>query len=253
MPQPVLLEVCVASVEDALAAVAGGVDRLEVNCALELGGLTPSSGLFAEVRRRVQVPMIAMVRPRPGGFCYSDADFDVMLRDAKALLDTGADGLAFGILTPDGRVDRERCRTLRDRCDGRDAVFHRAFDVTPDPVKALETLIDLGFTRVMTSGQAETAVQGTELIGELIRRAGGRIEVLPASGINARTAPALIARTGCDQVHASVRTAVIDPSVAARPVIRLGADGNGYYRTDPQAVAQLRAALSGPAGPADIG
>src|SRR3954470_22762289 len=170
MPR-VLLEVCVGSVDDALTGVAGGADRLELNSALTLGGLTPSAGLFAEVRRRVSVPIIAMVRPRAGGFAYSDADFDVMLRDAEGLLAAGADGLAFGVLTANGELDRLRCRRLRGACGDRPAVFHRAFDVMPDPFTSLELLIDLGFTRVMTSGQKETAVQGAVLIAELIGRA----------------------------------------------------------------------------------
>jgi copper homeostasis protein len=256
MPQPVLLEICIASVDDALVAVAGGADRLEVNCALELGGLTSSAALFAEVRGRVQVPLIAMVRPRPGGFCYSENDFEVMIRDAESLLAAGADGLAFGILKPEGQIDLARCRVLRELCGNRPAVFHRAFDVTPDPFAALDTLIHLGFTRVMTSGQAETASGGADLIRDLIRRAAGRIEVLPAAGINARTAPELIARTGCNQFHASARTTGVDPSVAARPNIRFGSTssaGECFHRTDPRAVAELHAAVSTSAGSADIG
>ena len=112
MADRVLLEVCIASVDDAIAAQSGGADRLEVNCALALGGLTPSAGLFAEVRRQVKLPLIAMVRPRPGGFCYSPAEFDVMLRDADELIAAGADGLAFGVLTNGGEIDVERCRRL---------------------------------------------------------------------------------------------------------------------------------------------
>jgi copper homeostasis protein len=246
MPNRVLLEICVASVDDAVAAVAHGADRLEVNSALSLGGLTPSAGLFAEVRRRVTVPLIAMVRPRSGGFCYSANDFQVMRRDAEALLHAGADGIAFGILTADGEVDRNRCRQLRDSCGDRDAVFHRAFDVTPDPFAALDALIDLGFTRVLTSGRAESALRGADRLVGLRYRATGRIEILPASGINSTIAAELVRRAGCDQVHASARTVATDPSGRARPLIQFG---NGrlaedqYERTDPAAVAALRAAL----------
>jgi copper homeostasis protein len=246
MPR-VLLEVCVGSVDDALTAVAGGADRLELNSALALGGLTPSAGLFAEVRRRVTVPIIAMVRPRAGGFAYSDADFDVMLRDAEWLLAAGADGLAFGLLTPNGEIDRPRSRRLREACGDRPAVFHRAFDVTPDPFTSLDELIDLGFTRVMTSGQEETAIQGATLIAELIGRADGRIEVLPAGRINPLTVSELLTRTGCRQVHASARSRAADTSVAARPAIRFGpADlppEGAFERTDPALVTALRAAL----------
>src|SRR5262249_35534189 len=105
----------------------------------------------------VSVPIIAMVRPRAGGFCYSKATYQVMLRDAEALLAAGADGLAFGVLHSNGEIDIDRCRQLRQVCGARTAVFHRAFDVTPDPFAALQALIDLGFDRVLTSGQAETA------------------------------------------------------------------------------------------------
>ncbi len=149
----VLLEVAVASVEDALAAQAGGADRLELNSALGLGGLTSSLGTLQEVKATLALPVFVMIRPRPGGFAYSDADFRVMQRDSDLALQHGADGLVFGILTPEGQVDAQRCHTLVRQAAGRVAVFHRAFDVTPDPLAALEQLIDLGFQRVMTSGQ----------------------------------------------------------------------------------------------------
>src|SRR5690348_5874133 len=145
----ILLEVCIASVADALAAQAGGVDRLELNTALGLGGLTPSAGQLAEVRRATALPLIVMARPRPGGFCYSDSEFRVLRRDVEHALDQGADGIAFGVLTPTGEVDRERVRQIVTQMGTRQAVFHRAFDVTPDPVVALEQLIDLGVQRVM--------------------------------------------------------------------------------------------------------
>src|SRR5262245_14578364 len=206
-PTPrVPVDVAVASVEDALAARAGGADRLELNAALALGGLTPSLGTVVEVRAAVALPVLVMIRPRPGGFAYSDADFKVMQRDADLALEHGADGIVLGILTADGRVDAERCRRLVRQTAGRDVVFHRAFDVTPDPFVALEQLVELGFRRVMTSGQEETAYNGAALIAELIRRAAGRIEVLPAGGVNRFTVGDVLARTGCDQVHASLRT-----------------------------------------------
>lgn len=248
MSNRVLLEICVGSVDDALAAVAGGADRLELNGALSLGGLTPSAGLFAEVRRRVSLPLVVMVRPRSGGFCYSQTDFAVMSRDADAFAAAGADGLAFGILTAGGEIDVKRCRMLRELCRGRAAVFHRAFDVTPDPFAALETLIDLGIARVMTSGQAESAAEGAGLIADLTARAAGRIEVLAAGRINAASVGEVLARTGCTQVHASVRSTDRDPSVSARPWVRFGSGSpvaeNEFDRTDVEAVMALRAALS---------
>lgn len=214
-PRPVILEVCVESVDDAAAAARGGADRLELNAALALDGLTPSLGLLAEVRRSAgaRFPIVAMARPRAGDFSYSDSEFRVLLRDAGMLLENGADGIAFGILTARGDVDVTRCRRVvravesaratRNRFEG--AVFHRAFDRVRDPRRALEQLIDLGVTRVMTSGHQPAALRGARLIADLIKRAGGRIEILPAGGVRPANAAALLSRTGCDQVHTSLR------------------------------------------------
>src|SRR6516165_3418068 len=122
----VLLEVPVASVEDALAAQEGGADRLELNAALFLGGLTPSLGTLIEVKAAVRLPVVVMVRPRPGGFDYDEADFKVMQRDVDLALEHGADGIAFGILNRDGGVDGERCRRVLRQIGNKTAVFHRA-------------------------------------------------------------------------------------------------------------------------------
>jgi copper homeostasis protein len=243
----VLLEVAIASVEDALAAKAGGANRLELNAALALGGLTPSLGTLIGVRAAVSLPVLVMIRTRPGGFAYSETDFQVMQRDADLALEHGADGLVFGLLTPDGCIDGERCRRLVRQAGDRSAVFHRAFDVTPDPHEALEQLIDVGFRRVMTSGQEESAYHGVECIAALVAQAAGRIEVLPAGGINAFTIADVLSRTGCNQVHASLRTRREDRSVAARPQVCFGGPvripEDRFDVTNAEAVGALRAQL----------
>jgi copper homeostasis protein len=245
----VLLEVAIASVEDALAAQKGGADRLELNAALAIGGLTPSLGTLLEVRAAVSLPLLVMIRPRPGGFAYSEADFNVMRRDTDLVLRHGTDGIVFGILSADGRVDLDRCRALVQQAGDRAAVFHRAFDVTPDPFEALEQVIDLGFRRVMTSGQEATAYNGAHLSAELIRRAGNRVEVLPAGGINRFTVADVISRTGCDQVHASLRSRRQDRSVASRPQVSFGGSvrvpEDHYDATRAEAVAEMRGKLLG--------
>jgi copper homeostasis protein len=243
-----MLEVAVASVEDALAAQEGGADRLELSAALALGGLTPSLGTLIEVKAVARLPVLVLVRPRPGGFAYSEAEFRVMQRDADLALEHGADGIVLGILTPDGKVDADRCRRLVRQAGDRAAVFHRAFDVSPDPIAALEQVIDLGFRRVMTSGQEETAYNGASTIAELIRRAAGRIEVLPAGGVNRFTVADVLARTGCNQVHASLRGSREDRSVGLRPQVSFGGavrlPEDRYQATSQKAVAELRARLS---------
>jgi copper homeostasis protein len=196
-----LLEICCGSIDDAIQAEIGGADRVELCSALFLGGLTPSIGTIQEAKRRLKIPVMAMVRPRGGGFCYTDAEFATMERDAEAALDAGADGVVFGILKEDGRIDQRRSARMRKLIGEHQAVFHRAFDVTPDPFKALEQLIDLGITRVLTSGQKDSAPEGVELIAKLVGRARKRIEILPGGGIRPYNMNDIVRRTRCRQIH----------------------------------------------------
>jgi len=243
-----LLEVCTASLEDCLTAQAGGADRIELNTALALGGLTPSLGLLREARQALHIPIIVMIRPRPAGFCYSASEFVVMQRDVEIALAEGADGIAFGVLRDDGRVDHKRCEQIVRQAEGKEVVFHRAFDVAPEPLAALDQLIDLGVTRVMTSGQESTAYNGAASIAGFLQHATGRIQILPAGGINRFTIADLIARTGCDQVHASLTMTKTDSSTRARPQISFGSAGSGseerYTTTSLKAVQEMRRLLS---------
>lgn len=234
----ILLEVAIASVEDAIAAEQGGANRVELNSALPLGGLTPSLGTYLEVREAIQLPIIVMIRPRSSGFAYSDADFNVMLRDVEIFQSHGVDGIAVGVLNDDATIDVSRCRELINRTAGLELVFHRALDVTPDPFIALEQLIDLGIHRVMTSGQEASTYNGTSLISQLIEKAAGRIEILPAGGINRFTIDDILTRTGCNQVHASLSGTKRDHSVEGRPQIHFGAmiqSGENQFKATNQA------------------
>jgi copper homeostasis protein len=244
----VKLEICTASVEDCVKAEAGGADRVELNCALMLGGLTPSLGAVREARAAVRLPIIVMIRPRAAGFCYSRTEFAVMRRDAEMALAEKADGIAFGFLQANGKLDLKRCRQMIKLAAGRQTVFHRAFDVVRDPLTALEQLIDLGVTRVMTSGQEASAYNGAPQIAEYIRRAAGRIEVLPAGGINRFTVADVVQRTGCEQVHASLSTISSDRSTSGRPQVSFGGtvrqSEQEFTVTDADAVRKLRLALA---------
>ena len=238
-----LLEICTASVDDCLAAQAGGAHRVELNAALALGGLTPSLGTLIEARAALDLPIIVMIRPRPGGFCYSPHDFAVMQRDVDLALEHGADGIAFGILTEDGLLDEPRCRRLIEQAEDRETVFHRAFDVVPEPAETLEQLIDLGVTRVLTSGQEASAYNGTAAIAHYVQQAAGRIEILPGGGINRFTLADILARTGCTQIHASLTTTRADVSTQTRPHVTFGgsfrAPEDRFSTTDANAVADL--------------
>jgi len=218
----VLLEICCGSIDDAIEAEKGGADRVELCSALFLGGLTPSWGTIQEAKRRLKIPVVVMVRPRAGGFAYSEAEMASMERDVEAAVEAGADGIVFGILQADGRIDLARCRRIRQLIGERQAVFHRAFDVTPDPYEALEQLVDLGITRVLTSGQKDSVPEGVELIRKLIERAGERIEILPGGGIQSWNVKEMIEKTGCRQVHLTAWKAVPDSSTQARAGITFG-------------------------------
>jgi copper homeostasis protein len=217
-----LLEICCGSLDDAIEAEAGGADRVELCSSLFLGGLTPSFGAIAEAKRRLRIPFVAMIRPRGGGFCYTEPEFGAMRADAAMAIDQGAGGLVFGILNPDGTVDADRTRRLREIAGNRDAVFHRAFDVTPDPFRALDELVDLGITRVLTSGQQDAVPEGLDLIRRLIDHAGDRIQVMPGGGIKPFNFDEVIARTGCRQIHVAAFTTRTDTSTQHRPAVTFG-------------------------------
>ncbi len=214
----ILLEIVASTVEDCIAAENGGADRIELCAAIATGGLTPSLGTLIEVKKRVRIPLMAMVRPRAGGFCYSEEDFAVMRRDAALLIENGADGIVFGILHADVGVDTKRCGEMVAIAGDRQTVFHRAFDVVGDPLRALEELVDLGFTRFLTSGQKETAYEGRELIQRLIQQAERRIEVLPGGKVRAHNVFELVEATGCTQVHMTAFSAQTETSTSCEKV-----------------------------------
>jgi copper homeostasis protein len=239
----ILIEVCCGSVDDAVEAARGGADRVELNSAIFLGGLTPSLGSIIEAKKRLKIPVMVMIRPRSGGFCYTQVEMAVMLHDAELAVEHGVDGVVFGILTPDGLVDAERCRQMVELAQGRQTVFHRAFDVTPDPLKALDQLVDIGFTRVLTSGQEKTAPEGIELIKKLIVHAGDRIEILPGSGLRPHNIRDFVEQTKASQIHFSAFDQRLDSSVQHRPRITFSGPArpaeNGYDIIDRNVVKSV--------------
>src|ERR1700691_2037864 len=154
MSDPVLIEVCVDSVESAVAAERGGAGRVELSSALLEGGVTPSAGLIELARGRTSIGLHVMVRTRGGDFCYTQEEFETMTRDNVAAQNLGADGVALGILQPDGSVDTARTRQLVQLARPLDVTFHRAFDMASDFFRALEDICSTGANRILTSGGA---------------------------------------------------------------------------------------------------
>jgi copper homeostasis protein len=215
MPTRPLVEVCVSSVADAVAAVAAGADRLELCSALEVGGLTPSVALLESVLAQVSIPVMAMIRPRAGGFNYEPDQFRTALSDAEWALRLGAGGVVFGFLTREGRIDESRCREIVALAGARQTVFHRAFDFAADPLRAADQLAGVGVTRVLTSGQRRSALEGAGLIRTIADRTRGNMEVLPGGGIRPDNVLEVLERTGCDQVHVGASRAACDGSLSA--------------------------------------
>jgi copper homeostasis protein len=248
---PITLEVCVDSLTSAAIAAKAGAQRIELNAALELGGLTPSVGVVEQTilaLRPMGCHIIAMVRPRPGGFAYNAGELAVMQVDIDRLLDMGVDGVALGVLDQKGKINEQANQSLIEPVlhAGKQVVFHRAFDLTPDPIGALDSLIQLGFTRVLTSGQAATAPQGIDMIRQLIVHAADRIQILPGCGINPENATQLIRATRCDQIHASLRGTRKDPTGSMNPAIRFNstaADEGSYQQADSEKIAAMMRVL----------
>jgi copper homeostasis protein len=199
-----LLEVCVEGVDAAVAAAAAGADRRELCARLDLGGTTPAPTELAGVLERVTVPVHAMVRPRGGDFVYTGEELARMRRELRELLAVGAHGLVLGVLESGGAIERGAMSSLLELAEGLPVTFHRAFDGIPEPRAALETLIELGVTRLLTSGGPARAWEGRAQLRELVEAAGERLLVMPGGGVRQDHVLPLLELTGAREVHSSV-------------------------------------------------
>ena len=203
-----ILEICAGSVESAIAARDGGAQRIELCAALEVGGVTPSAGLIAQARKVEGLVLNVIIRPRGGDFLYNEYEAVCMEQDIHTCRQLGVDGVVIGALTAEGDIDTALCKRLIAAADGMSVTFHRAFDMCRDPRKALEELISIGCDRVLTSGQAATAMAGVPLLKELVEQADGRIIIMPGCGVNSANAATILQATGATEIHASARKSV---------------------------------------------
>ena len=215
-----IYEICCGSYEDALQASRGGAERIELNTALHLGGLTPTIASVKLTRENTSLKIISMVRPRAGGFHYTQAEKEQMFAEAELLLEYGSHGLAFGFLHADATVDVESTKkmTALIHAKGGEAVFHRAFDCVKDPYEAIEQLIAAGVDRILTSGLAPKAVEGKEMLRSLQEKYGNQIELLAGCGVNASNVREIIADTGLTQAHSSCKDWREDPTTCGGKV-----------------------------------
>ncbi len=222
MKQNYLIEACTTSVASAIEAQKGGAKRVELCDNIYEGGTTPGYGTIKTAREVLTIDLNVMIRPRGQDFCYSDIEFRIMKEDIKMSKQLGADGVVFGILKTDGNIDIERSLELVNLARPMSVTFHRAFDMVPDPIKALEDIISAGADRILTSGHKNKAFDGIELIRELVEKADDRIIIMPGSGINENNITKMKERTGAFEFHLTGWKAIDSPMKFRRDGIYMG-------------------------------
>ncbi|MBN14325.1 MAG: copper homeostasis protein CutC [Pelagibacterium sp.] len=238
MPEPIL-EICVDDAAGLAAAISGGADRIELCSSLALGGLTPTPGLMA-LAATSPIPVYAMIRPRAGDFVFSRDDVATMETDIDAARSAGLSGVVLGATHPDGRLDTAILERLVTRASDLGLTLHRAFDLAPDFPAAIDTAIDLGFERILTSGGAPRAIDGRDALRTIIAHAAGRIAIMAGSGVTADNAEIFLA-LGLTDLHASASRPIETPTGRAAD---LGYVAPGMKRTDVELVAALKRAMT---------
>lgn len=241
-----LLEICVDSLESALAAQQGGADRLELCANLIIGGTSPSLALVQQVLDRVKIPVNVLLRPRFGDFCFTESEQQATLWEIAQCRALGANGVVVGALLPDGALDKEFLARCIREAQGMHCTLHRAFDLCRDPFEGLEDAVEMGFDTILTSGQQASAEQGAPLLERLIRQADGRIHILAGSGVKPQNM-ARLAAVGVRQFHFSAKKAAESPMLFRREGVPMGLPLADEYRreyADPALVRQAKELLA---------
>ncbi|MER8602587.1 copper homeostasis protein CutC [Mesorhizobium sp. M1233] len=245
-PRLPLIEVCVEGIDGLLAAQAAGADRVELCASLSEGGITPSFGTVRAALELATIPFHVIVRPRGGDFLYGEAEYRSMLADVGALAELGVAGVVVGCLAADGTIDEQRMSELVKAAGRLNVTCHRAFDMTRDPTEALEALIRCKVGRVLTSGQRDTALEGADLLAELVRQAGDRIIILGCGGLDPENISKVRRKTGLSEMHFAALKDVPSAMRYRNPKVGMGGtDLDREYRntvTDEALVAATIAA-----------
>jgi copper homeostasis protein len=218
----IIVEVCVDSLESAIAAERGGAKRVELCSSLLEGGVTPSAGLIATTRQKISIGLHVMIRPRAGDFCYTADEFEVMRRDVLMAKQLGADGVVFGILDEDANVDIERTRAMVDLARPLNTTYHRAFDMSADLLSSLELVVETGIDRILTSGAATSAIEGTATLRNLVEAASARVIIMACGGIDQQNVRSVLEKTLVREIHVGLRTPIASPMQYRNNAISMG-------------------------------
>ena len=221
-------EICANSVASCIAAQEGGADRVELCSGIPEGGTTPSFGMIRKARESISIGLNVIIRPRGGDFLYSESELDEMLYDIEIAKELGADGLVFGCLTKEGNVDKEAMSRLMKAAGGLPVTFHRAFDHSSDPMQALEDIIAQGCARILTSGCRPTALEGTDLLAQLVEKAGDRIIIMPGCGVNEANIAEIARLSSAREFHFSAREPVESGMIFRNPEVAMGSEDDPY-------------------------
>lgn len=235
------VEVVANSVQDCIVAQSEGADRIELISASYLGGLTPTTTVLdMAIENGVKIPIMAMVRPRGGGFCYSEIEKEQMYREARELLKHGAKGIVFGFLTEDRKINWEETRKMIELCKSYEAesIFHRAFDCSDEAEYNIQRLIELGCTRVLTSGLGANVNKGIGLLRQLQEKFGDKIEILAGAGISTENLESIIKNTGVTQVHGTFKKYGVDQTTTGIDVTYRYTDKGDYEEVNPIELTQ---------------
>ena len=238
-----IIEIATSDFQTTRSAVEGGADRVELCANLYEGGTTASYATIKKCREAFAVSLFPIIRPRGGDFLYTKDEFEIMLQDVQLCKQLGCDGVVIGLLNMDGRIDMARTVKLVEAAYPLGVTFHRAFDRCREPFEAMEQLIEIGCERVLTSGQQPNVTDGVELVAELNKKAGGRIIIMPGSGLRKENIKMLAERTGCTEFHSSLRGKEDSRMNFKHPAFKDAAESYTNNAILPADVRDLRSAL----------
>jgi copper homeostasis protein len=241
-----ILECCVDSVESAMEAEKGGANRIELCSALVIGGLSPSKALFEKVKENVSIKIHVLLRPRFGDFCYTQFEHEIIKQEIRMFKELGADGVVIGTLNPDGSLNMEQMQELVEEANGMSITLHRAFDMSADPFKTLEDVKQLGIHTILTSGQRNSCIDGKELLGELVEKADGKVDILIGGGVDVSVIPMLYESTKATSYHMSGKVTLDSGMEYRKEDVSMGVASMSEYqiwRTSAERVALVKQVL----------